>query len=88
MELRVSTRYRYKITYLLLVVAFSGDKGAYTLSADQTWVITWKIIGDRSWSNDRGGDRSWSGKFGLISIVHLLGLSRYDFLDYVFLYIV
>ena len=43
---------------------FSGDKGTHTSSADQTWVITWKIIGDSLWSNKRGGDESWSNKRG------------------------
>ena len=43
---------------------FGSDKSAHTSSADQTWVITWKIIGDSSWSNKRGGDSWWSNKRG------------------------
>ena len=68
---------------------FGSDKGAHTSSADRTWVITWKIIGDSSWSNKRGGDGSWSNRSGgggswSRSLNHFsgksqLGFSRYDF---------
>ena len=43
---------------------FGSDKGVHTLSADRTWVITWKISGDSSWSNKYGGDGSWSNMSG------------------------
>ena len=42
----------------LLLVAYSSDKGAYTSSADQIWVIIWKISGNGLLFNKRGDDKS------------------------------
>ena len=67
---------------------FGSDKSTHTSSADQTWVITWKIIGDSSWSDKRGGDGlwsnrsgddgSWSGSLNHFSGKNQIGFSRYD----------
>lgn len=43
----------------LLLVAISSDKGFHMSSANQTWIITWKIVGDGSWFNKISGDKSW-----------------------------
>ena len=66
------------------VSCFGSDKGAHTSSADLTWVITWKIIGDSLWSNKRGGDGSWSNKSGggrlwSRSLNHFNGKSQIEF---------
>ena len=42
-----------------MLITFSGDIGAYTSNAYQNWVIIWKVIDGKSWTNKIGGDGSW-----------------------------
>lgn len=49
----------FEIKSFLLLVVFSSDNGAQTSSANQIWVITWKIVGNGSWCNKIGDDRLW-----------------------------
>ena len=78
----------FERNFFLLVVAFSSDKGTHMSSAGQTWIITWKIVHDRSWSNKIVGDRLWSNKIGgggswIGSLNYFYKKTKVQFLDHV-----